>query len=317
MQHFQSLENVHLIDAWLTIGAFDGVHRGHQEIIRLLLAGANDVGAPAVVLTFDPHPLAVLRPQKKLSFLTTPKEKASLLGGLGVNIVITHPFNPKVAALSAKDFLIRLKNHLGFRHFWIGHDFAMGHNREGDIPTLRRLGSELGYELNVASPATSEGQTISSSRIRALLAEGKVQEASHLLGRPYQVSGKVIEGVGRGHEIGFPTANLDIPANRVIPQLGVYACRVYVNGRSWEAVTNIGVRPTFETDATVPSVETHILDFSEDVYGDIIQLEFVTHLRGEQRFSNVAALTKQINTDMAQARAILSSIKESAHEAVS
>ncbi|MFQ5615398.1 MAG: bifunctional riboflavin kinase/FAD synthetase [Anaerolineales bacterium] len=306
MQHFRSLEKIHLQDAWLTIGSFDGVHRGHQKILQKLTTGARSAGAPVVVLTFDPHPIVVLRPEKPPSFLTTPQEKARLLGKLGVDIVVIHPFDREVASHSARAFLSRLKAHLNFTQFWVGYDFAMGQNREGDIPALRRLGAEMGYELKVISPVEVDGQVISSSQIRALLTGGQVREAFGLLGRPYRVGGMVIEGAKRGHTIGIPTANLDIEASRVVPYRGVYVCQAHVNGQAWDAVANIGIRPTFESDPDIPSVEAHLLDFSgDDLYGKVVQLDFITRLRGEQKFPNVQTLIEQIHTDIARAREIL------------
>jgi riboflavin kinase/FMN adenylyltransferase len=305
MQHIETLENVYLENAWLTVGSFDGVHLGHQELLENLTAGAHSVGAPAVVLTFDPHPASVLRPNKSPPFLTTLKERVELLNALGIDLVITHPFNRKVASQSAEDFLIRLKKHLGFKHFWVGHDFAMGRDREGDIQMLRRLGKKLDYELNVVNPVEIEGRIISSSRIRRLLAEGQVQEASHLLGRPYRLVGKVVEGARRGRMIGIPTANLNIPGDRAIPNRGVYVCQTHVNGKTWNSVTNVGVRPTFEMEAALPLVETHIFDFSDNLYGKDLQLDFIARLRDEQKFPNVQALVEQIQQDISRAQEFL------------
>lgn len=305
MQHFRSLEKVSLNHAWLTIGVFDGVHRGHQTLIRNLTAGAHADGAPAVVLTFDPHPAAVLRPEQAPPTLTTPEERGALFAALGVDYVITHPFNHQVAALSAKDFLSRLKQHLGFQQFWVGHDFAMGHNREGDIPRLRELSAELGFQLHVVAPVSLDERPVSSSRIRALLAQGEVQQAAEMLGRPYQLIGEVIEGAGRGRTIGVPTANLAIPPNRALPARGVYACRAWVGDSRVEAVTNIGYRPTFDNGPAHPSVETHLLDFSGDLYGQVIRLEFLSRLREERKFPHINALVQQIQNDIVQAREIL------------
>jgi riboflavin kinase / FMN adenylyltransferase len=305
MQHVGSINTVYLQDAWLTIGTFDGVHRGHQEIIRQLTDGAHAKNVPAVVLTFDPHPVAVLRPDRAPLALTSADERAVLLGQLGVNLVITHPFTQEVATLSARDFLTRIKEHLRFTQFWVGYDFAMGRNREGTIPVLRELGEELGYQLHVVEPVDIDGKTVSSSKIRMLLTEGNVQEASVLLGRPYQLAGPVIEGAKRGRTIGIPTANLAVDEKRAIPARGVYVCRALVNGSRVDAVTNIGLRPTFENGPVRPSVEAHLLNFSSDLYGQVIQLEFLTRLRDEQKFSGVEALVQQIQLDIAEAKEFL------------
>ena len=305
MQHVYSLENIQLDNSWLAIGTFDGVHRGHQAIIQELSAGAHAEQVPAVVLTFDPHPVAVLRPDKAPPTLTTAEERAALFRQLGVDIVITHPFNQEVAALPAKTFLSRLKQHLGFTHFWVGYDFAMGHNREGDIPALHQIGEDLGYQLHVVGPVNYSGKIVSSSQIRALLTEGRVQEAGELLGRPYQLSGHVIEGAKRGRTIGIPTANLAIKPGRTIPAQGVYACRAHVNGKGWKAVTNVGLRPTFENVTPTLTVEAHLLDFANDLYGQTMNLDFISRLREEQKFTGVEALVAQIQQDIKRARDLL------------
>lgn len=307
MQHVRSLENLSVNHAWLTMGTFDGVHRGHQVIIRRLIAGAHAGNAPAVVLTFEPHPVALLRPEKAPLLLTSADERAALLGELGVDLVITHPFDHEVAALSAREFLVRLQTHLGFTQFWVGYDFAMGHNREGTLPVLRQFGSELGYTLQVIEPITLGGKTISSSQIRNLIAEGNVAEAAERLGRPYRLSGQVVEGAKRGRTIGIPTANLALDAKRAYPARGVYACRAWVNGERVDAVTNIGLRPTFENGTAQTSVEVHLLDFSGDLYGQELGLEFVGRLRDEQKFSGIEALVAQIQQDIRQARALFES----------
>lgn len=305
MQHVGSLEHLSVKNAWLTMGTFDGVHRGHQEIIRQLTAGAHAQNAPAAVLTFDPHPVAVLRPDKAPPLLTSAHERAELFARLGVDIVITHPFNHEVAALSARDFLQKLQTHLGFTQFWVGYDFAMGHNRDGNIPTLRQLGAEMGFHLHVVEPITFDGKTVSSSQIRKLIAAGQMEEVTERLGRPYQLSGIVVEGAKRGRTIGIPTANLAPDPKRAFPARGVYACRTWINASPVLAVTNIGLRPTFENGSAQTSIEAHLLDFSGDLYGQPLTLEFVAHLRDEQKFSGIEALVHQIQQDIVAARQIL------------
>ncbi len=305
MQHFDSLDHVSLNNAWLTLGTFDGVHRGHQVIIRQLTEGAHAENVPAVVLTFDPHPVAVLRPERTPLILTSPDARAALFGDLGVDYVITHPFNHEVASLSAKDFLSKIKQQLGFTQFWVGYDFAMGHNREGDIPRLRELGQELGFQLHIVEPVDFDGKTVSSSQIRKLIAEGNVQEARELLGHPYRLGGPVIEGAKRGRTIGIPTANLAVDEKRAIPARGVYVCHAWVDDTRVEGVINIGLRPTFENGPVKTSIEAHLLDFSGDLYGQVIQLDFLTRLREEQKFSGVDALVKQIQQDIVEAREFL------------
>jgi riboflavin kinase/FMN adenylyltransferase len=261
------------------------------------------------VLTFDPHPVAVLRPDKAPLYLTSVNERAHLFEQLGVDFAITHPFDTEVAALPAKSFLTRLKKHLGFSQFWVGYDFAMGHNRDGDIPALYELEKTFDYTLHVVDPVDLQGTKVSSSQIRALLSEGRVEEAGDLLGRPYQLSGEVIEGAKRGRTIGIPTANLDIDPRRAIPGRGVYACQAMVNHSRVDAVTNIGVRPTFENGPVRISVETHLLDFSGDLYGQVIKLAFLARLREERKFEGVESLVAQIQTDITQAREIFGTVK--------
>ncbi len=305
MQHHRSLDTISLPNAWLTLGSFDGVHRGHQAIIRDLVDGAHAAGLPAVVLTFDPHPVTILRPEVNLQMLTSPDERAVLFGELGVDHVITHPFNPEVAALSAEEFLGRLKARLGFTHFQVGYDFRMGRDRAGDIPRLRELGESLGYALTVVEPLTNGDAPVSSSRIRTALAEGRVEDAAAQLGRAYSVSGVVVAGAQRGRSIGIPTANVAVSAGRAIPLSGVYACRVHVGGQRYGAATNIGVRPTFETGAVAPTVEAHILDFDQDIYGQEVRVAFIQRLRGEQKFDGFPALVAQIHADIARTREAL------------
>lgn len=307
MYLYLSLEEVQLQNAWLTIGSFDGVHRGHQEIVHRLTAGAHAVGAPAVVLTFFPHPAVVLGRQKNALYLTTPQERAALLGDLGVDVVIIHSFDKQVAATSANNFIAKLAAKLGLNQLIVGHDFALGRDREGNVPTLRRVGKELGYTLQDIPAIKIEGEIVSSSQIRTALLRGEVERATHLLGRPYRINGKVVPGDGRGRKIGFPTANLDVWLKRAIPKAGVYVCQARVNDRTRDAVTNIGVRPTFVSQYDVTIVETHLLDFEEEIYGQEVQLDFLSRLRNEQRFPNVEALVNQIKEDIAKAKKTLSS----------
>jgi riboflavin kinase/FMN adenylyltransferase len=305
MQHYDSLEGLQLTDAWLTIGTFDGVHLGHQEIIRKMSAGAHAMRAPAVVLTFFPHPAQVLRGVQGPYYLTTPQERAELIGSLGVDVVVTHPFTKDVAARSARDFMGDLHRHLAMHCLCVGHDFALGRGREGNIPALEKMGQALGYVVHVLEPVTIGGQVISSSRIRSALAEGDLETANRLLGRDYRVSGPVVHGDSRGHTIGIPTANLEVWPERILPRPGVYACRAHLGGRNWPAVTNIGYRPTFENRPVLPRVETHLLEFGQDLYGREMELSFVARLRDEQRFPDVQALAAQIQEDIRQARKVL------------
>jgi riboflavin kinase/FMN adenylyltransferase len=258
-----------------------------------------------VVLTFYPHPSEVLKKRQDSFYLTTPEERAALLGQLGVDVVITHPFNLDVAALSAREFMVYLQEHLQMSRLMIGYDFALGRGREGNVNRLQALGQELGYQVELFEAFRLGEQVISSSGVRAALAEGAVETASKLLGRLYRVSGVVVPGDGRGRTIGIPTANLEVWSQRVIPRAGVYVCRAFLNGKGFGAVTNIGVRPTFEPQTVNLRVETHLLDFEGDLYGREIQLDFLARLRDEQRFPNIEALVEQIHKDIRRSREIL------------
>jgi len=304
MQHFYELQGVKVQDAWLTIGSFDGVHRGHQQIIQRVTAGAHALGAPAVVLTFHPHPSVVLRGPRKSFYLTTQEEKAALLGDCGVDIVITHPFNEQVASIKARDFINLLHDHLNIHQLLVGHDFALGHNREGNVTALKDFGEELGFTVETIDAFLIGGEVVSSSRIRRSLEVGQVDQAAELLGRSYALRGIVEQGDGRGRSIGIPTANLSIPKEQAVPGAGVYAVWAVLGGKTYRAVSNVGVRPTFETGLVAPRVEAHILDFDEDIYGEEVELIFLAHLRGEQRFLDADALVAQINKDIIQAREI-------------
>ncbi len=305
MQVHHSIESIALHNSWLTIGVFDGVHRGHQAILKTLVRGALETGAPAVVLTFDPHPLSILRPGHKLEMLTSLEERKAFFEATGVDALIAHPFNANVASLSAEAFLTQLKMRTGFSHMLVGHDFAMGRNREGDIPHLRKLETRLGFSLHVVQPFINGEAPVSSSRIRSTLREGRVDLAGEMLGRPYQLSGRVVRGEQRGRKIGVPTANLEVPADRLVPAPGVYACRASLAGRTYPAATNIGVRPTFDGQEAPATIETHLLDFEGEIYGDEVRIAFIRRLRGEHKFDSVDALVAQIRTDVHRTREVL------------
>lgn len=316
-QHVYDLTQVQLDrPAHVTIGSFDGVHRGHQYIIRQLIEAARASDALAVVLTFYPHPSVVLGRQKPPFYINSPEEKAQLLAELGVDLIVTHPFNEEVRHIRAHEFVDLLCRHLCMSDLWIGHDFALGYQREGNAARLRELGQEKGYRLHVIDqPVMWRGEIVSSSRVRRALAAGDVEEAMGCLGRPFRLPGVVIEGVHRGKRLGIPTANLAVWDERAIPANGVYACWATLSpdpspatiGQSAQrhpAVVNIGVRPTVETSGK-QTVEAHLLDFESDLYGQTLVLDFIARLRDEQRFASVDALVTQIRQDIAQAREIL------------
>ncbi len=304
IQHFRSLEAISIAHSWLTIGVFDGVHRGHQEIIRHLTAGAHQRNASAVVLTFYPHPEVVLGKQKNFQYLSLPEEKAALLDALHVDALLTHPFNRETAALSAEEFLARVQEKLHASRILVGYDFALGRGREGNAERLAEIGEKLGFEVQTFKPVLENDEIISSSHIRAYLASGRIREANDMLGRPYTLRGRVVHGDGRGGKIGLPTANLRVPAEKIVPAQGVYACFAEVGGKTFSAVTNIGIRPTFTPQESAFHIEAHLLDFEGDIYNERLSLSFLARLRGEETFSSVEKLLAQIRVDIANARKI-------------
>lgn len=305
MQHYRSLADVSLQNTWLTIGVFDGVHRGHQAILRQLAAGAHANGAPAVLLTFDPHPAVVLS-GRDLKLLTTPDERADLASALGLEAVITHPFDRAVSGMSARDFMALLKKRLGLSRLLIGYDFALGKGREGNAGRLSELGRELGYSVSVVEAVSDESGVISSTEIRKLVSLGNAGAAANLLGRPYALSGPVIHGDGRGRRINIPTANIHYPESKLLPANGIYACRARLGADLFAAAVNIGFNPTFTPDKRTVNVEAHILDFDRDLYGEQVTLEFIARLRDEAKFDSVDALLAQIHADIEKTRKILS-----------
>lgn len=288
--------------ASLTVGAFDGVHRGHQHLVNRMVAAARRAGQTATALTFEPHPNVALgrRPPERL---TSPVEQVELLEGFGLDLLVILPFTQETAHTRAADFIQLLMEHLGLAALWTGPDFALGYQREGDVPFLQRLGVERGFAVHTVEPVLWEGAVVSSSRIRALLAVGDVAEAASCLGRPYRLEGTVVYGAGRGRSIGVPTANLAIPPDRAIPANGVYGCHAHVGGSTHQAVISIGTRPTFDHGAR--TVEAHLLDFDRDLYGETLVLDFIARLRDERRFESAEALVAQIQQDIARARRIL------------
>jgi len=293
----------------LTVGSFDGVHLGHQSLIRKLAAAAHAQNYRAAVVTFHPHPGLVLRGYRPSFYLSSPDDKAQRLADLGADIVVTHPFNRDVANLTAAQFIDGLRAALDFRELWCGADFALGHNREGTVAWLQAYGRSAGFTVKVIDPVSLNDKVISSSRIRQALNEGNVGEAAACLGRPFQVTGPVVEGAKRGRTIGIPTANIRIGDDQAYPANGVYACRAWIAGEAADAVANIGVRPTFESSEARPTIEAHLLNFDRDLYGLSLTLDFIARLRPEQKFNGVQELIAQIQKDIAQARDLLQKLE--------
>ncbi|HSJ58650.1 MAG TPA: bifunctional riboflavin kinase/FAD synthetase [Anaerolineae bacterium] len=287
----------------LTIGAFDGVHRGHQALIASVIERARATGRQAALMTFHPHPAVVLAPARAPKYLTTPGEKIALLEELGLDVVVLLPFNHDVANTTAQDFMRMVWERLGLRELWVGADFALGRGREGNVDRLRELGQEMGYEVHVMPPVIEGGAPISSTRIRALIQHGEVDEAAQLLGRYPSVSGEVVSGARRGRQFGFPTANLEVRDERAVPANGVYAVFALLGATRYPAVANVGVRPSFDNGER--TVETYIFDFDQEIYGCDLVVEFVARLRDERRFREIDELIAQIERDSEQAREML------------
>jgi len=304
MRHHRSFEELQIDKSWLTIGSFDGVHHGHQEILKYLTSDENKWQRPVVVLSFFPHPAIVLGRRQEPFYINTPDERAALLFGCGADHVITQTFDLDLAKMPAITFVESLQRHLGFEKLVVGPDFTLGHKREGDIQYLRTLGKNLGYSVDMISPYQIGDVVVSSSNIRKFLKDGFVNRAALFLGRPFFLKGTVVRGDARGRLIGFPTANLDTWDERAVPKPGVYACMVNLGDTNFKAVTNIGYRPTFNNKPENPLVETHLLNFNGDIYGDEIQIDFIQRLRDEIRFPGIDYLMSQIEKDILQARQI-------------
>ncbi len=342
MLTFVNIEQAQLSGpACVTIGNFDGLHRGHQALLQQLIqiAGAEaerrqlDAPLQSGIITFDPHPLAVLRPEQNHWLLTTPAERLALAALQGLDFGIIQEFTAATAALTAAEFVRLLKTHLNLAALVVGPDFALGRGRQGDVEYLRTLGQDLDYTVHVIEPVDWLGLSVRSSRVRSALNAGDVSLTETMLGRPYSVTGTVIQGDQRGRQIGIPTANLQTPTTKLLPKDGVYATRtklqIDADHYCFNSVTNLGVRPTVA--GREHRLEVHLLDFpptasqknnetvpatepstaadiaSGDIYGRQLTVEFIARLRDEQRFAGLDALVAQIQADIAQARQIFAS----------
>ncbi|MDD5037721.1 MAG: bifunctional riboflavin kinase/FAD synthetase [Dehalococcoidales bacterium] len=293
-------------DMFLTIGVFDGVHLGHQFLIAQLVQQAREQNLLSGVITFRQHPQEALFPQVKIPYLTSLATKVKLLKKEGVDVVITLPFTPELAQLSARQFVTILIKYLRMRGLIIGYDFALGRGREGDADILHKLGQEMSFSAAVFPPLTVDGEIVSSTAIRNAITTGDLKRAARLLGRPFSLQGRVITGVGRSTKQGFfPTANLKIDSKQALPADGVYATRTHISRKVYPSMTNIGRRPTFNgNDRTI---ETYILDYRDDLYGRQLKIDIIERLRDEKRFETIDELKKQIDEDIKKGRVILNS----------
>ena len=284
----------------ITIGAFDGVHRGHRELIRQMVIGAKHRGMQSIVLTFDPLPGQVLAPDQ-YRLLSTLSERIACIGNLGVEGLVIVPFDAQFMETPASDFVSMLVDHLALGGLWVGPDFRLGKGREGDGGFLEQAGARAGFEVSVLQDTVHwNGKPVRSSRIRDALIAGDLETAVGCLGRPYCLSGTVGHGERRGRDLGYPTANLEVPEERLLPANGVYICRAHLGATSYHAIANVGTRPTFNHHP--PNVEAHLLDFSGDIYGHAMRLDFLRRLRPELKFPSAEALIQQMRLDEAETR---------------
>jgi riboflavin kinase/FMN adenylyltransferase len=305
MQIHDSLEQVHIAEpSVLTIGKFNGMHRGHHYLLEQVVARARELGGRSVALTFDPHPTLVLQPQIERVYLAAEDERRQLLAASGIDDLIVLAFDQKLMSLTAEQFMTQICDHVHLRELWVGPDFRLGYRAQGTIQVLAEIGNRLGYSVHPIAPLTIDGVAASATRVRELLHAGQVAAVPQLLGRPFTVAGIVVRGDQRGRTIGFPTANVAVGSHDVLPADGVYACHVILpDGSVHNAVTNVGVRPTF--GVLNRTVEAHLLDWSGDLYDQRLRVMFLERLRGEQKFSGIDELKAQIARDAARALEVL------------
>lgn len=292
-----------LANAVVTVGNFDGVHPGHREIFRRVRAAAAESGGVSVVVTFIPHPLKVLAPERDFRLITTYAEKERLIGESGIDYLVTLPFSREFAAIPAAVFVREvLMERIGMKRLIIGYDYAFGRNREGGVDLLRRLGGEMGFAVDVLAQI-GDGETgFSSSMVRERIAEGDVRGVAPLLGRHFSVGGTVVHGLHRGRKIGFPTANIEAE-EELLPKPGVYAVKVEWNGSLCDGACNIGDNPTFHGSRV--TVEVHLLDFDGDLYGRVLRVHFIDRIRDERKYPDVLSLIGAIQDDVERCREAL------------
>ncbi len=289
----------------VTVGTFDGVHRGHWAVLGELVRVAGERELSSTLVTFDPHPLRIVRPEHAPKLLTTPAEKVEILAQSAVDYVALVQFTRELSGYSPREFVDRvLLQGLGMRHLVIGYDHGFGRGRSGDVDTLREIGQEVGFDVDVVAPVDVDGSPVSSSRIRTALSAGDVSAAEQALGRPYSLEGTVVRGEGAGKKLGFPTANLALRhEDKLVPHEGIYAVRAALRDRYVDGVLHLGPRPTFP--GLPPSIELHLFDFEGDLYGRRVRVDFHARIRDIAKFANVKQLITAMEADCEAARGLL------------
>jgi riboflavin kinase/FMN adenylyltransferase len=292
----------------LSIGNFDGVHRGHLALFEKVKERAEALHGQSAVMTFEPHPIQVMKPSSGPRLITPTPQKLELIEEVGIEVLLCLPFTREFAAITARDFVKNiLVDRIGIKELVVGYDYTFGRNREGNISLLREMGDQLGFVVHLVGPVHVNHTLVSSTSIRNLVQEGKLDEAKVLLGRNYQLQGRVVKGHNRGGRLlGFPTANLQFK-DELLPRVGVYVVTVVIDGKMYNGVTNVGYNPTFGD--TPLTVETHILDFSRDLLGKTIKVNFLKRLRDEKTFLSIEELSEQISRDIRQAKKHLNLIE--------
>jgi riboflavin kinase/FMN adenylyltransferase len=292
------------------VGTFDGVHLGHWQVLQEIARRADETNRRSVLVTFDPHPLRILRPEHAPPLLTTPLEKKEILAESGLDFAVFIPFTRELSTYEPRRFVEEvLLGRLGVEELVIGYDHGFGRDRSGDPAALIAIGQELGFAVDVVSPVLAGGVPVSSSRIRTAIRERRLDEARACLGRPYSIRGIVVRGEGRGRELGFPTANLRVAdGDKLIPPEGIYAVRAALGAGTHAGALHLGARPTFQ--GSPPTIELHVLDFDADIYGEEVRVDFVEYLREIRPFATVAALVEQIREDVEAARAAMDADRE-------
>jgi len=287
-----------------TIGNFDGQHRGHRSLLDIVVATARRLHGTAVVVTFDPHPVKTLAPHVDLKFLTSPEEKLARFEEAGIQDVVFLNFTPAFAAFTPAEFASHVLNKgLGLRELFVGEHFSFGKGRAGKVTDLVQLGAQLGFQVHAVPPVKLDGEVVSSTRIRHLIQAGDMPKAARFLGRPYAIGGEVIHGDHRGQSLGWPTANLAVPPERILPPDGVYAAATFWQGKRMESVAYIGTRPTFGARERI--IEVYILDQQLGLYGERITVQFIERLRADMAFKSAEALAERIEQDVQEARTCL------------